>query len=723
MNKSYLMKSMALTVMAVTAVSCNHDAWNERPDNTKQEALEYETNFKNMVLGGQAVDASQNWSTATNTKVTVKLNADYGETYKVMIFTTSPINDKTAAYIGQKSVRSGETAVINVSRPTDAKILYAGYYKNGYLFAQPFAVNDNEGSVSFGTAASSAPARRATTGQDYSVPVYNEPTGLAALKEGAVELTEANKNDGSIEKFIVTGNTTVNPDALQWGDGRSLYIAAGATLNITGDFRPANTNKVIVEGTLNITGKVTTCANGDKEANIHVLNGGSITGTGELQFANGTISYNYNDGTIDVGTLNINGGTLYNTARGTITAKVFTGGASNSLLINHGSAHFEVAGNSVSDSWTSTNAGVAIWNACQIIVDKWLNIGGGTVGSRMDAGSYIECASLYFIGDPYNTISRINMGPNSLINIVSKNGVSGDLKIGNFGIWGPASNANGVAYVQFQNMKNAGDNCFYTTGQATTYAANYVQFNYPEGAVNDGDFAAYVAGTGWDGNDNCFEGTGLTHNVTEAHRILDKASVIASDCVGTTIIDDDDDDDDDEPATPSYIYFAFEDLGATDDFDFNDVVVRISTPDENNISTVELCAIGGTLESTVFNGTTQIGSEVHAYGSFGDNTKTVVKTLPVQIGTVTVPAGTTPADLNINIKVKRSNGQLVTVSRPSTGEIPYCVIVTGDENGKWYWPQERVSISSAYNDFGAWGANRESNPDWYKNPTGSVVRW
>ena len=70
-----------------------------------------------------------------------------------------------------------------------------------------------------------------------------------------------------------------------------------------------------------------------------------------------------------------------------------------------------------------------------------------------------------------------------------------------------------------------------------------------------------------------------------------------------------------------YIYFAFEDLGKSDDFDFNDVVVRVSYPDANRKSTVELCAIGGTLQQWVYCGETLLGKEVHEYGAFGDNTK------------------------------------------------------------------------------------------------------
>jgi hypothetical protein len=173
-----------------------------------------------------------------------------------------------------------------------------------------------------------------------------------------------------------------------------------------------------------------------------------------------------------------------------------------------------------------------------------------------------------------------------------------------------------------------------------------------------------------------------------------------------------------------YIYFAFEDLGRNDDFDFNDVVVRVSYPDANRKSTVELCAIGGTLQQRVFCGNEQLGKEVHEYGVFGDNTKNFVKMPLAVLGTVTVPEGSTPADLDIKIRVIRQDGQEVEVGAPEQGGTPFRVTVTGDEQGKWFWAKERKNISDAYTLFGKWGANMESNPNWYKSSVDSqVIKW
>ena len=156
------------------------------------------------------------------------------------------------------------------------------------------------------------------------------------------------------------------------------------------------------------------------------------------------------------------------------------------------------------------------------------------------------------------------------------------------------------------------------------------------------------------------------------------------------------------------------------------MVVRVSAPDANRVSTVELCAIGGTLQQKVFCDNVQIGEEVHTYGEFGANTySNKIVGVPIAVlGTVNVPNGVSVADLNINIQVTRKDGQVVTVAGPQPGETPFRVTVTGDDQGKWYWAKERTNLSDAYSQFGAWGANMDENPDWYTNPINSrVIKW
>jgi hypothetical protein len=183
----------------------------------------------------------------------------------------------------------------------------------------------------------------------------------------------------------------------------------------------------------------------------------------------------------------------------------------------------------------------------------------------------------------------------------------------------------------------------------------------------------------------------------------------------------------------SYVYYAFEDLGTTDDFDFNDVVIRVSTPDAQGTSSVELMAAGGTLSTYVTYNGTKIGNEVHA--AFGVGTNVMVntgkgETKPFEsLATITVPQGTDLSNLALGIEVNGNNGQQTRVVRSAdnTGKAPLVIVISGytsgDNAGKWFWATERTNISSAYKQFSDWGANANSNDDWYKNITGSVYRW
>lgn len=181
---------------------------------------------------------------------------------------------------------------------------------------------------------------------------------------------------------------------------------------------------------------------------------------------------------------------------------------------------------------------------------------------------------------------------------------------------------------------------------------------------------------------------------------------------------------------PNYIYYAFEDLGTTDDFDFNDVVIRVSAPNANGDAIVELMAAGGTLPTNVTYNGTSLGEEVHQV--FGVEVATMVNTGAEKkefktLGTIrNLSADTDMTTLPFGITVKDYNGQVTRVvnSVENNGKAPLMIIVSGDENGKWFWATERTNITAAYAQFGEWGANASSNADWYKNyADGKVWKW
>jgi hypothetical protein len=175
-----------------------------------------------------------------------------------------------------------------------------------------------------------------------------------------------------------------------------------------------------------------------------------------------------------------------------------------------------------------------------------------------------------------------------------------------------------------------------------------------------------------------------------------------------------------------YYYYAFEDLGTTDDFDFNDVILRLSAP-VNGKSTVQLMAAGGTLAAQVFYGNTdtKVGEEVHKM--FNVDTSTMVNTgrgtfvnnFPT-LGTVDIADDADMANLPFGILVENNDGSTtkVTKSVENNGKAPLVIVVngykSGSNTGKWFWPKERVNIAISYETFGAWGTNASTNKSWYE---------
>lgn len=147
-----------------------------------------------------------------------------------------------------------------------------------------------------------------------------------------------------------------------------------------------------------------------------------------------------------------------------------------------------------------------------------------------------------------------------------------------------------------------------------------------------------------------------------------------------------------------------EDLGATDDFDFNDVVLDVVNDDNNTIITLR--AAGGTLPTNISVGGESLG-EVHEL--FGVPTKTMVNTRtngaverPIVVLEV---AGKYSAD-DIKIVVEGKDGVQYPLTA-KTGNVPYkfAAPLTVD------WADERQDIKNKYERFGEW-VKDQNNKFW-----------
>lgn len=173
---------------------------------------------------------------------------------------------------------------------------------------------------------------------------------------------------------------------------------------------------------------------------------------------------------------------------------------------------------------------------------------------------------------------------------------------------------------------------------------------------------------------------------------------------------------------------ACEDLGSTDDYDFNDVVFSVTHVAGSTEATVQPLAAGGTLGVHILLNGVAIGDEVHSWigtngaqapdgfeypmlNTQGEGSAGEPLTVPVS-GDFTI--GITPDADNMggfSIAVDTKEGRTRIVDNPGLGEAPQMICIPGG----WEWSYERQNILEAYPEFGQWGENYR-NSEWYNYP-------
>lgn len=153
---------------------------------------------------------------------------------------------------------------------------------------------------------------------------------------------------------------------------------------------------------------------------------------------------------------------------------------------------------------------------------------------------------------------------------------------------------------------------------------------------------------------------------------------------------------------------ACEDLGNTDDFDFNDVVFAASYVAGQTTMKVKPLAAGGVLNSEIFFNGTPItrNSEIHALLNAPANTITNTKKIDHSGDVIEIPVSQNfnlhKGMANFDVKVVDGENATRTITLPGVesefGKVPQAICVPGD----WFWPTERTSIEKAYPAFTNW---------------------
>lgn len=172
--------------------------------------------------------------------------------------------------------------------------------------------------------------------------------------------------------------------------------------------------------------------------------------------------------------------------------------------------------------------------------------------------------------------------------------------------------------------------------------------------------------------------------------------------------------DDIEDTDMKYL-IACEDLGGSDDFDFNDIVLAINHVSGRKTASVELLAAGSTLATKVMYNNTTIFEEVHE--AFGVPINTMVNTDGKNIPPVKGKNIEVSDDFSITthaskfkIIVTKAGNNSVEISVPNKNGATPQAFVIADPN--WKWPDERQNITEKYPNFTEW-VNNHTKDNWY----------
>ena len=179
---------------------------------------------------------------------------------------------------------------------------------------------------------------------------------------------------------------------------------------------------------------------------------------------------------------------------------------------------------------------------------------------------------------------------------------------------------------------------------------------------------------------------------------------------------------------------ALEDLGTTDDYDFNDAVIGIEYIAGQTTAKVTPLAVGATLPIYLMYDGVQVGEELHKYwgaeptdrkypmiNTSGDYKEATVKFEDITVkNTFSLLEFTANQNGGLSFQV---GNETVNATPPNVGIAPQVICVPWH----WSWPRERTRIDSAYPHFTNWVGQAEedkkSGAIWGNNYLMNTGNW
>lgn len=674
------------------------------------------------------IDPNQTWETSAICNASVTVNEKTGGTYTIKVYTANPYNTDGSAYLLAKtSVTDGQTANFKFDIPATLQYVFVMKVNSeGYSSAVPVAVENGNAKVTFGGEATTQ--RMTTTRGDGSK--FFKPE----VPDNTVFPTAAPSNCGDINNYkdkkdgipyllkdniyekieperggnlYIQGNVTIK----EWSEPgyvTNFYILPNATLTLSlknskfnhrhnSIFSIGSGAKLIADNTIlkgefgsKFFNKGTIISPKIEVTDAYIYNEGVIE-TETVLFTNPSSKFcNAAGGTLTTSTLQIDGdGNFLNETDGVVNCKGTT-----NLTCTNGS--WENAGHYTTDNMHCYANSKNIKNTCQLTVNKELKLTDTTIENE----SYIECNTLYMNN------GTVNVAGKSLF-VVKEEARFGYNRAQGF--IAPKTGDKAVLKIKRAiRDTNTNDNAVYS---GMLYVACNDHFYKEQDEWNPWSWYKLENGAELAGTDNAdivIEKSGCTpgYNSTpdgggENDKVIEYA-------------------------------YAFEDMMKdAGDYDFNDVVLFVTTPykkDGKQVIDVTLKAAGATKKLAVLfkNGTTTTTLFENVHTALNVPEGTIVNT-----GGATGTPRTVTIEVGANFNLTNNGDFYISDGKrevhipnftPSfvAGDPPYALRIA---SANWEWPKEKIQITEAYPDFADWANNAMEAPDWYKSfQSDKVVR-
>ncbi len=708
MKKTFFKSILCASLFVGALTSCNEveDLYN--PELVREQA--------NKALGLD-VAPDQDWNMTSVVTANITLNEDALSDYSFRIYSANPISDANVVVLANVPVKTDAqgkaSASFKFEMPSYLKSVYvARVDSHGRRMISISNVQNGVVSKAFGE--SSSVSTKAIT--DYELPTMEAPYSKEEIDNLIATSTKINDIELYNGQIRIIGNVVVDSEINGTIDFNAFYyhgasnpaegsnkliIENGATVEMT-DCQFSGMDIIVTEGaTLKINGKIKM----QDYARIIVMEGGNVINEYDpnaedndqninINFSNGRVLI-YNAGIMDIGLLNAtNGGKFYNAETGVLKAKTINFSNANDELYN----------------WGKIEAGKIVGN-----------YGQGEGQGVIHNGCLIRCDDI--------RVLQLNLSSNAafeLVNLSANNIYLREYSIvrcENF-----SSNNPIFQYVGIDGEK----------ALISTLNVQHINLNTWEGAAQQISNNIYFESNTY-ANDwikQCFEivmsrtNTGL-FVVGEAPLIISAEK--AEDIKNATCIGDGNTPKDEvveELLNNSNVY-AFEDMSIDGgDYDMNDVVLKCTKLENNQIS-IELLAAGATKKVFVFfkdtrssNAPINLFGEIHE--AFGQPSNTIINTgvgvdnLPTKQVILDVTEGflfSEHGDIYIADDRNREAHIPAFTDGFQSGDAPYAICVPTT----WKYPKEWINITVAYPDFRRWAEGEEGYDNWYASPLSSKV--